>query len=549
MPRPGVEKISQVEVYAEGDVRLSGASDSARPAYRGAFRTTEVQLKCYDPRRPANGRKTLPGTCRSFAGRVFWHRNRPEPVKRPPATSRCPRRAWRKPGAIAGFGVAGFLGRRVARADASGCARFRADARGRASRSATGGPAIVRRNRAQARPDGPACRGSRRSGCQSGRCPAATSATADPQVQQARAPQVPGGGAQPPDIDLPPIEGTPEVQVPKLPTNPEDLPPNIEPLPAPDGSISVPELPRTRARRGGGQRRQDRPRRLPSCRFIGGFRTTSLFARSGRRLQIVQLPATPDGVNTYICRGGINIVTQTRQVRHDRHRGGRGRDLARARPQQGRTSRSGPTARPGSTTAGSRWRFTWKATWSCVRTNNKFAGKGDQRTVRAPRLYYDFLTDRLLAPNAEIDLFAPSLLAPVKIKSPRIEQFRRPIQLPNGTFVLADEPEIRAEPSTMTGSRFPDPGYKFNSQSIDLTRHTPPLTDPNTGKEVKKPKKPDEIPMIPRSPRIPTIPMRPRKSSSGGSMPVRTSTSRARSRSFTGRTSSWTSTTSSPRCA
>ncbi len=45
--------------------------------------------------------------------------------------------------------------------------------------------------------------------------------------------------------------------------------------------------------------------------FIGGFRTTSLFARSGRQLQIVQLPATPDGVTTYICRGGINIVTQS----------------------------------------------------------------------------------------------------------------------------------------------------------------------------------------------------------------------------------------------
>ena len=43
---------------------------------------------------------------------------------------------------------------------------------------------------------------------------------------------------------------------------------------------------------------------------------------------------------------------------------------------------------------------------------NKFAGRGDQRTVRAPQLYYDLLTDRMLAPNAEIDMFAPSLLAP-----------------------------------------------------------------------------------------------------------------------------------------
>ena len=122
----------------------------------------------------------------------------------------------------------------------------------------------------------------------------------------------------------------------------------------------------------------------------------------------------------------------------------------------------GPTARPLSTMPGSRWRFTWKATWSCRQDQNKFAGKGDQRTVRTPAVLR--LSHRpVLAPNAEIDLFAPSFLAPIKFKSPRIEQFRRPIQLPNGTFVLADDPEIRAEPSIMTGSRFPDPGYKFTT--------------------------------------------------------------------------------------
>ena len=34
----------------------------------------------------------------------------------------------------------------------------------------------------------------------------------------------------------------------------------------------------------------------------------------------------------------------------------------------------------------------------------KYAGKGDQRTLRAPKVYYDFLTDRFLA-NGEIDFF------------------------------------------------------------------------------------------------------------------------------------------------
>src|SRR4029077_13719347 len=116
---------------------------------------------------------------------------------------------------------------------------------------------------------------------------------------------------------------------------------------------------------------------------------------------------------------------------------------------------------------------------------NKFAGKADQRTIRAPQLYYDFLTDRMLAPNSEIDMFAPSLLAPVTIKSPRIEEFRAPIMLPNGTFTLSEHAEIRAESTIMTGSRFPNPGYQISSKSIDLTQYSRALTNPDTGKEVK----------------------------------------------------------------
>jgi hypothetical protein len=116
---------------------------------------------------------------------------------------------------------------------------------------------------------------------------------------------------------------------------------------------------------------------------------------------------------------------------------------------------------------------------------NKVAGRGDQRTVRAPRIYYNFLTDRMLAPNAEIDLMAPTLLAPVRIKSPRIEQFRALVPLPNGTVALAEQPEIRAERAEMTGSRFPNPGYDVTMRSVDITRYARPLTNPITGKAVE----------------------------------------------------------------
>ncbi len=142
---------------------------------------------------------------------------------------------------------------------------------------------------------------------------AATNAPSDSQLQQAqaRSTQVQGGEPQPPEIDLPPIEGTPGVQVPKLSPNPEDLPPNIEPLPDADGSISVPPLPRSGPPQGGSAA-PGAGQKFPVVPISPGTqRTTSLFPRSGRQLQIVQLPATPDGVDTYICRGGINIVTQS----------------------------------------------------------------------------------------------------------------------------------------------------------------------------------------------------------------------------------------------
>ncbi len=65
---------------------------------------------------------------------------------------------------------------------------------------------------------------------------------------------------------------------------------------------------------------------------------------------------------------------------------------------------------------------------------NKVAGKGDQRTFRAARAYYDFLTDRFVGLDGEVDVFAPGFIAPMKLKSPRIEQFHKLDQRPDGTL-------------------------------------------------------------------------------------------------------------------
>ena len=179
----------------------------------------------------------------------------------------------------------------------------------------------------------------------------------------------------------------------------------------------------------------------------------------------------------------------------------------------------------------------------------KFAGKGDQKTIRRPRLYYDFLTERMVAPNAEMDLFAPSLLAPIKMKSPRIEQFRRPTLLPNGTYVLAEEPEIRAEPGDHDRQPVSRPGLSVH-QLVNRPDEAHPAAHRSQYRQgSQEAQEARESPTIPISPRTPTTQSEPRKRSSGRSMPARTSTSPGRSRSFTGRESPWISTTSSLPCA
>jgi hypothetical protein len=298
----------------------------------------------------------------------------------------------------------------------------------------------------------------------------------DPQIQRTAAAQVPAGDdVDRPAVDLPPIGGQPEVQVPNLSPNREDLPPAIEPLP---GAANAPES---------GVPPAGPPAMIPI--LPGTQRIVSLFPLSGRPLKIRMLPTTPDGVETMICQGGINLLAKspkfgTIDIEADEAVIWRGPSRVKGQPMQGQY---GPT-----------WIDDDKQPLEIYlegnvvfrQDENKWAGKGDQRTMRAPRLYYDFLTDRALAPDAEVAVMAPGLLQPIKIKSPRVEQFRRVIQLSDGTYALAEQPEIRAAPAVTTGSRFPDPGYKFTNRSIDLTRYTRPASEPNSGKQLNDPANP-----------------------------------------------------------
>lgn len=121
--------------------------------------------------------------------------------------------------------------------------------------------------------------------------------------------------------------------------------------------------------------------------------------------------------------------------------------------------------------------------------SRQIAGNGDQKTFHADRAYFDFRTGRAIVLSAQLDMFAPGLIAPTKIKAPRIDQFRPLERGADGKLRYGFE-RIMANDTMMTGSRFPVPGYRFTSKSVDLTKKFSEKTDPTSGKAVGDPRSP-----------------------------------------------------------
>jgi hypothetical protein len=490
------EKIKQVEVYAEGVVR--SARDQGQPPAvgRSTVRTGEIRLKCFQPAGPTET-KNPPWQLQIIKRSGF--------LQKKPAIAAPSARASDRDASPIDARLEILTKRAAARAAQAAPPRAtvpviptQAVVRNQSDDAV---PTLLSSGETQSQPDAatarttqrPAKRDSmvQRAGGSGDRAPVLASSTgtprtSDPQVQQAQAQQVPPTGTQPPIIDLPPIEGAPEVQVPNITPGPLDRPPDLQPLPEVDGGMMGPPLPDE-------PRTDANGRPLPELPvvpiFPGTQRLTRIFPRNGHSLDMHALDKTPDGVTIYIVRNGVNIVTQaprfgTIDIEADSAIIWHGPSPAKGEPYK--------------SPAGDLFVDNEKAPMEIYlegnvilrQDENKYAGKGDQRTIRAPQLYYDFLTDRMLAPNGEIDMFTPSLMAPVRLSSPRIEQFRTPVMLPNGTMTLSEDPEIRLPSALMTGSRFPNPGYSISSKTIDLTRSTRPLTNPDTGKEEDDPDAP-----------------------------------------------------------
>jgi hypothetical protein len=222
----------------------------------------------------------------------------------------------------------------------------------------------------------------------------------------------------------------------------------------------------------------------------GSQRVTFIQSRTGRDLDIQQIGTTPDGYQVYIVRNGVNIVTQapgkfgTIDVEADQAVIWRGPE-----PKEGE-SRRGPN---GEFIESDRQPFEVYLEGHVIvrQDQRKWAGHSDQRTLRAPWVYYNFLTDRFIAHDAEIDMFAPGLLAPLRIKSTKIEQYHELIKQPDGTFKPDEQPKIRADKAYTTGSRFPNPGFQIYQKSVDLTRYARPAINPISGQHLTNPGDPN----------------------------------------------------------
>ncbi len=120
----------------------------------------------------------------------------------------------------------------------------------------------------------------------------------------------------------------------------------------------------------------------------------------------------------------------------------------------------------------------------------KVAGDGDQMEVFADQHYMDLRNEWFIAEQAELTLFDSRFMTPIKTKGEQIRQYRPVIGQTQEGAVYGPS-QIRAERTLITGSRFPTPGYRFESRSVDLTQLYEPLINPYTDRPVLDPERAD----------------------------------------------------------
>jgi len=308
---------------------------------------------------------------------------------------------------------------------------------------------------------------------------ASASAPADPAVRRT---QDPGGAAFPDEFSTLPMPD----QVPPPAVDPLPLAPDTVPL-GPGSGPTEADPPTTLVPMPDGSPRPARPGAGPAASgedanvvvLPGSQRVTTIYPRGLGEIQLETLERQADGTQILVIRNGVNIQTRTVEqgivdIEADNvviwlRGGGRGSAPRLDFNNQIVSNVTDPIE------------FYLEGHVIFRQDQLRLQGRSDQRTYQAERAYYDVQRDKLLTLNAQVELFAPGLITPTKIKSPRIFQYHPEVAAPDGRRYPSSLAAIQADQTVTTGSRFANPGYRFTSKSIDVRQVVDTQAVPDPG--------------------------------------------------------------------
>ena len=318
----------------------------------------------------------------------------------------------------------------------------------------------------------------------------------DPEVIQVQVP----AADKPEDFLLaPPAFDEPIGEVPSLvpgglegfddPIGPVIQPPPDDLLPIPDldpieplTPLPLPEVsPTPESENGVRPKRSDSP--IPPPLVPGSRRVIRIEPRYGARRPVSESPRRgPDGSSILLIRGGVILIVEDVN---------RGRiDLAAddvviwTRPKAGALPGvDGPQV---PVEAEQPFEVYLEGDVVIRQDELKLAGTNDQRVFKAKQAYVDLRTERLVALDAEFNFYSPGLVAPLRTTGAVINQYRPSVLQPNGRLQLGPA-RITSDETSTTGSRFPQPGYRFNSGAVDITQIRETATDPFSGSALGPP--------------------------------------------------------------
>ena len=309
----------------------------------------------------------------------------------------------------------------------------------------------------------------------------AASPPARPKVDlEVRQAQVPGANppspAFPDDFSAQPVpDPVPQADLPPLAPNSVPLGPSAAPPMVDDSPTNLRPLP---------DAAPTPPPTTPTDPLapvlVGSQRITSIFPRGLGQNQIEALPVQADGTQILIITNGVNIHTVSEEqgivdIEAD--------SVVIWRRSEGRT---GPPRVDfnGNLVDNNTDPLEFYLEGHVIfrQDERKYQGRSDQRTYQGERVYYDVRRDQLLALNAQVELFAPGLVTPTKLKSPRIFQYHPQVPGPDGRLAASSLSAMQLDNSVTTGSRFAKPGYRFTSRSVDVNQIVDSQAIPNPGK-------------------------------------------------------------------